>query len=101
VVKNSRATKYFVRDGPATWRTFDCFFVYFRTVEIDIQHKRKILARLFREVTVSLWLRCWCRKDKVFCERLFTLHCQQSDKDKQIVDLAPGKISADAHGIEC
>jgi len=36
----------------------------------------------------------WCRKDEAFCERQFTLHRQQPEKDKQKDDFAPpGKIS--------
>ena len=31
--------------------------------------------------SASFWLRYWCRKDKLFCERLFTLYSQQSEKD--------------------
>ena len=51
--------------------------IYFRTVEIDIKHQGKILASLFRGAMVSsasFWLRYWCRKDKAFCERLFTIY---------------------------
>jgi len=39
-------------------------FVYFRTVEIDIKHPRKILTSLFREVmasSASFWLRYYCK----------------------------------------
>jgi len=36
---------------------------------------------------------------KAFCERLFALHRQQPEQDKQNFDVSPpGKISADAHG---
>jgi len=43
----------------------------------------------------------WGRKGKAFCERPFALHRQQSEKDKQNLDVAtPGKISADAHGVK-
>ena len=35
----------------------------------------------------GLLLRYWCRKDKAFCERLFTLYRQHSEKDKQHDDL--------------
>jgi len=66
--------------------------VYFRTVEMDIKRQEKIVASLFRGSMVSsasFWLRYWCRNDKAFCERLFTLYRQQSEKDKQRVDLAP------------
>jgi len=48
--------------------------------------------------SASFWLRYWCRKDKPFCERLFILHSQQSEKDSIMSTLLPGKISADAHG---
>jgi len=53
--------------------------VYFRTVEIDIKHHRKVLASLSQGGLVSstsFWLRYWCRKDKAHCERLFTLYRQ-------------------------
>jgi len=36
---------------------------------------------------------------KAFCERPFTLHRHQPEKDKQNFDVAPtGKTSADVHG---
>jgi len=39
-----------------------------------------------------------CSKVKAVREGIFALHCQQPDKDKQNVDVAPpGKISADAN----
>jgi len=68
--------------------------VWFRTVEIDIKHQRKILASLFQGgmvTSASFWLRCWCRKDEAFCERLFTLYRQHSEKDKQHVELVSQK----------
>jgi len=42
----------------------------------------------------------WCSKGKAFCERPFTLHCQQIENDKQNVDITPphGKNSANARG---
>ena len=39
--------------------------------------------------STSFWMRYWCRKDKAFCERLFTLYRQQSEKDEQHVAVAP------------
>jgi len=48
--------------------------------------------------SVSFWLRYWYSKDKTFCERRFTLYGQQSEKNKQHVDLAPPRKSlANAH----
>ena len=39
------------------------------------------------------------RKGKAFCERQFTLHRQQPEKDKRNFDVAPtGKTSAGVHG---
>jgi len=39
-----------------------------------------------------------CKKGKAFCERLFTLHRQQLENNKQNFDAAPPeKIPADAH----
>jgi len=35
---------------------------------------------------------------KGLCDRPFALHCQQLEKDKPIVDVAPGKNSAGALG---
>jgi len=40
-----------------------------------------------------------CGKGRAFCERPFALHRQQLERDKQNVDVAPGKISADTHSV--
>jgi len=64
--------------------------VYFWTAEIHMKYKWKILTSLFQGRSWSLRHHSGCaRKDKVFCERLFRLYRQQSEKDKQHVVLAP------------
>jgi len=43
----------------------------------------------FANVAVTWCISLWCRKGKAFCERLFALHRQQPEKDKQNVDCDP------------
>jgi len=69
VVQNSGEARNFVREGPATWRTFDCSFRLFSNswkLGTDIKHKWKSQQVCFGRGMVSsasFWLRYWCRKD--------------------------------------
>jgi len=75
--------------------------VYFRTVEMDVMHQRKILASLFRAAW-SLRSHSGCATGTVRIKRFVNvfLHCMVSNlkKNKQHVDLAPPRKSlANAH----
>ena len=99
------ATWNFIREETATWRTFDCSFRIFSNSWNWCKAPAKnpnncVSAALCMSLRphYGLLLRYWCRKDKAFCERLFALYRQRSEKDKQHDDLdPPEKISANAH----